>query len=71
VTTYRNLEIIASDDDRPGFVRVFAVHGDSIIPLGETKSGHLEQFGRSPLSLAVKAQDAAKAEQASSPPEAP
>jgi hypothetical protein len=71
MTLHRNIELIADDTDRPGFLRIFAKLDGTIVPLAEAKLGHLEQFGRSPVSLAVKAQDAAKAEAASSPPEAP
>jgi hypothetical protein len=71
VTTYRNVELIADDEDRPGFLRVFAKLNGTIVPVGETKLGHLEQFGRSPVALAVKAADEAKAAAAASPPESP
>jgi hypothetical protein len=71
MTLHRNVELIADDTDRPGFVRVFAKLNGSIVPLGETKLGHLEQFSRSPVAVAVKAADDAKAEAAAAPPAAP
>lgn len=71
MTNYRNVEVFASDDDRPGFLRLFAKVNGSIVPIAEAKSGHLEQFSRSPVALAVKKQDDEKAAAAESPPEAP
>jgi hypothetical protein len=64
MTVYRNVELIADETDRPGFLRIFAKLNGTIVPLAEAKLGHLEQFGRSPVAVAVKAADAAKAAEA-------
>lgn len=53
----RNLEVVSSDTERPGYRTYGVVDDGAFVPIAQHKLGHLENFAASPVSVAVKKAD--------------
>jgi hypothetical protein len=47
MATFRKVELVASDDDRPGFIRIGALVDGAFVCLADPPAGHVRQTAKS------------------------